>query len=329
MRKLLVALVLVGGCEVTRVGGAPPIAYAPQTTANPAYANLRAGLVVTPQAREVVQKLTEFLEQVRLYNRISLTGPRCAEYDPQRPIRDPEEMIQASMKKVVRMSHPGEATEPVDVVLVLSVEGSWSIMNNKGQKDGEQITMTLTLDVLSPDRRLLERIQGNGSAIVQEGAWTTTNVGETTAQALAELRAKFGRSAPLAQLAGDIQRREADQQKHDAELQKQADDTPKRHHEKALKAFDVGRFDEAITEWQRAYDLDPRPRVLYNLARCYQQRGEINRSTADLRQARHLYSRFQSNAGPGDPDVTEELKRLDAALADPPPATAAPAQPAP
>ncbi len=83
-------------------------------------------------------------------------------------------------------------------------------------------------------------------------------------------------------------------------------------HDKAKRMFDAGRFDDAIREWQSAYDLDPRPQFLYNLANCYKEKAEIGRSPGDYRRAKHFFQRFQSLQS--TPDVTEELRDIEIAL---------------
>src|SRR5262249_18256604 len=66
------------------------------------------------------------------------------------------------------------------------------------------------------------------------------------------------------------------------------------HHDKAKRAFDVGHFDDAIREWEIAYGLDARPKLLYNLGTAYQRRGELNEKVPDLKMARHLLERYQT-----------------------------------
>lgn len=84
------------------------------------------------------------------------------------------------------------------------------------------------------------------------------------------------------------------------------------HHDKAKKAYDVGHFDEAIREWEAAYGLDAKPKLLYNLGSAYQHRGELTEKTADLKMARHLLERYQAEAK--DVDVSDQLKEIDEQL---------------
>src|SRR4051812_5477676 len=39
----------------------------------------------------------------------------------------------------------------------------------------------------------------------------------------------------------------------------------------AQKAYDVGRFAEALEGFSKAYQLDPRPGILFNIAQCHRQ----------------------------------------------------------
>jgi tetratricopeptide (TPR) repeat protein len=65
-----------------------------------------------------------------------------------------------------------------------------------------------------------------------------------------------------------------------------------RHKQAAYAAFEVGRYDEAIDHFERAYRLKRDPRLLYNLGLAYYRRHELGRSAPDLRQARNLFKRF-------------------------------------
>jgi hypothetical protein len=87
----------------------------------------------------------------------------------------------------------------------------------------------------------------------------------------------------------------------------------KSHHEAASRFFDVGNFDGAVAEWTAAYEIDPRPGFLFNIASCYRRRGEIDGQISDLRRARHFLTRFieTSHEARGN----EALKSLDEQIA--------------
>ena len=54
----------------------------------------------------------------------------------------------------------------------------------------------------------------------------------------------------------------------------------KSHYEKATRAYDVGKYQEAIEEYQKAYEIGGDPPMLYNIAQAYRlndQPGEAVR----------------------------------------------------
>src|SRR5262249_37313161 len=56
-----------------------------------------------------------------------------------------------------------------------------------------------------------------------------------------------------------------------------AEDVPtraaKRHFERGEKLFALGKFDDALEEYQKAFDAKPLPDFLYNIAQCYRNLG--------------------------------------------------------
>src|SRR5262245_16353046 len=48
--------------------------------------------------------------------------------------------------------------------------------------------------------------------------------------------------------------------------------------EQAEKAFNVGRFDEALRHYQAAYDQLPLPAFLFNIAQCHRNLGNHERA---------------------------------------------------
>lgn len=46
------------------------------------------------------------------------------------------------------------------------------------------------------------------------------------------------------------------------------------HYKKGVTSYDLGKFDEAIEEFQKAYELKPTPAYLYNIAQAYRQKGD-------------------------------------------------------
>ena len=53
---------------------------------------------------------------------------------------------------------------------------------------------------------------------------------------------------------------------HPAPAAAQASRTAKIHHDQGIKHYTMGRFDEAIQEFEKAYDIDPHPTLLFNIA---------------------------------------------------------------
>jgi tetratricopeptide (TPR) repeat protein len=99
------------------------------------------------------------------------------------------------------------------------------------------------------------------------------------------------------------------------------------HFEAAEKAFNVGRFEDALAEYQVAYDALPLPAFVFNIAQCHRNLGNAE-------QAIFFYQRYlslepqASNRGVVEDLIIEQQHRLDAARASapPPPQLAAPVE---
>ena len=48
----------------------------------------------------------------------------------------------------------------------------------------------------------------------------------------------------------------------------------RRHYERGEKLFALGKFDEALEEYQTAFDAKPLPGFLYNIGQCYRNLGD-------------------------------------------------------
>lgn len=83
-------------------------------------------------------------------------------------------------------------------------------------------------------------------------------------------------------------------------------ETPKKaakaHHDSGVKLYNLGRFDEAIAEFEKAYELDPHPILLFNIAQAHRQRGDAERAI-------FFYRRYQQMA-PDAPDRDEVNGRI-------------------
>src|SRR5450432_1802635 len=107
----------------------------------------------------------------------------------------------------------------------------------------------------------------------------------------------------------------------------------KQLYERATRAYDVGKYNEAIEEYQKAYEIGGDPPMLYNIAQAYRlndQPGEALRFYRRyLQRAPGARNREDVERKIADLEKSVEEKRKAQAAATPPPATAPPAVPAP
>src|SRR4051812_1471531 len=84
---------------------------------------------------------------------------------------------------------------------------------------------------------------------------------------------------------------------HDPRQEKAA----RAHFDRAERAFNLGRFDEALTEYQAAYEALPLPAFVFNIAQCHRNLGNGDKAV-------FFYQRFLS-LQPDAPNrpVVEEL----------------------
>jgi tetratricopeptide (TPR) repeat protein len=133
-----------------------------------------------------------------------------------------------------------------------------------------------------------------------------------------------GLAAALALLGSSTSARAADAPTNDKEA--------RRLFQRAELNFNVGKFAEALTDYQSAYEAKPLPGFLFNIAQCYRNMG-------DLEKARFFFRRYLA-LDPRAPNkrrveelIDEITKQLEAkqaeAAAAPPAATAPPAAAAP
>ncbi len=85
-------------------------------------------------------------------------------------------------------------------------------------------------------------------------------------------------------------------------------------YEQAEKSFDLGKFPEALADYQAAYEAKPLPGFLFNIAQCY-------RNMANYEQARFFFRRYLA-VDPHAPNhrrveelIAEMSKQLDAQAA--------------
>ena len=77
----------------------------------------------------------------------------------------------------------------------------------------------------------------------------------------------------------------------------------KAHFERGVKQYNLGRFPEAIVEFEHAYDKDPAPILLFNIAQSHRQHGNKER-------ALFFYRRYLEQApdAPNRADVEQRQK---------------------
>jgi hypothetical protein len=100
-------------------------------------------------------------------------------------------------------------------------------------------------------------------------------------------------------------------------------------YERAEKGFDLGKFAEALSDYQSAYEAKPLPGFLFNIAQCY-------RNMSNFERARFFFRRYLA-LDPHAPNrrrveelISEMSKQLDARAAEAaaaPPTTTPPAEP--
>lgn len=91
--------------------------------------------------------------------------------------------------------------------------------------------------------------------------------------------------------------------------------------EQAEAKFNIGRFDEALVDYQAAYAVEPLPAFLFNIGQCYRNMG-------DYEQAQFFFRRYttldpRSPNRPAAERLIAEMQRLASERADnpaPPPA---------
>jgi len=106
-------------------------------------------------------------------------------------------------------------------------------------------------------------------------------------------------------------------------------------YDEAERLYQLGRFEEAIASYEKAYALDRQPAFLYNIALAHRRQFEIDGRPEHLRRARELYRNYL-RAEPTTPrraaieKIIDELgARLEKEKEPPPPNLAARPEPPP
>jgi len=80
--------------------------------------------------------------------------------------------------------------------------------------------------------------------------------------------------------------------------------------EQAEAKFNVGRFDEALVDYQAAYDAEPLPAFLFNIGQCYRNMGNYERAQFFFRRYTALDPRSPNR--PAAERLIAEMERLAA-----------------
>jgi tetratricopeptide (TPR) repeat protein len=98
----------------------------------------------------------------------------------------------------------------------------------------------------------------------------------------------------------------------------------KLHYERASRAYDVGRFDDAIEEYQKVYEIGNDPAMLFNIAQAYR----LNDRPADAVRFYRRYLELGHNVRNRE-DVEQKIADLEKLIGAPPERPSAAAQAAP
>ena len=81
----------------------------------------------------------------------------------------------------------------------------------------------------------------------------------------------------------------------------------KSHFKKGMTAIADGKYEEGISELQRAFEILPHPNVLYNIARAYAESGDLEGAVA-------TYRKYLEGNPPDKDEVSQIVNSLEARL---------------
>lgn len=105
----------------------------------------------------------------------------------------------------------------------------------------------------------------------------------------------------------------------------------KRHFTKGKKLFALGRFEEALGHYEKAYEAKPIPAFLFNIAQCHRNLGHLDEAIFSYRRYLTEQPDAENRAEVEQQidELEEERDRRNAAnLTDPPPPVPKPGGPA-
>lgn len=88
-----------------------------------------------------------------------------------------------------------------------------------------------------------------------------------------------------------------------------AQDSAKDHFNRGVKLYNLGHFQEAIPEFEKAYEIDPAPILLFNIAQSHRQNGNKERALFFYRRYLEQEPNTSKRA-----DVEQRMKELAQAL---------------
>jgi tetratricopeptide (TPR) repeat protein len=115
-----------------------------------------------------------------------------------------------------------------------------------------------------------------------------------------------------------------------AQVTQQQKQEMKQHYDRATRAYDVGKYPEAIEEYQKAYEIGGDPAMLYNIAQSFRLNDQL---TDAIRFYRRYLQRAPNARNREDVErkiadlekIVEERKKTAAATAPAPPPVTTPA----
>ncbi|MEO8874339.1 MAG: tetratricopeptide repeat protein, partial [Polyangiaceae bacterium] len=76
------------------------------------------------------------------------------------------------------------------------------------------------------------------------------------------------------------------------------------HFKKGMDSISNGKYEDGISELQKAYEILPHPNVLYNIARAYAESGDLENAVAN-------YRKYLDGNPPDRADVLQIVQNLE------------------
>jgi tetratricopeptide (TPR) repeat protein len=74
-----------------------------------------------------------------------------------------------------------------------------------------------------------------------------------------------------------------------------------------MEAISNGKYEDGISELQKAYEILPHPNVLYNIARAYAESGDLENAVTN-------YRKYLDGNPPDRADVVQIVQNLEARI---------------